>query len=594
MVFLMGPLWKVTNSIFKFMRCYYSFVAADDRGVVSLPFLMMFITLMGFVGIGFDVARYESERSETQLHLDNALLAATTLRLEVKGEDEIEEMVSDYFGKAGLNGVKVVVNNAENIDNSRYVKVSANREISTIFMRIFGIKKLELNVKSAATEAVPNIEISLALDVGDSMDPQSFEAMKEASKSFISEMLAANSDRFPNRVSISLIPYHMQVNAGEELFHLINSDAKKHDHSYCIQWNERNFQSIGFSTPDMEHLMHYAQWNQSDRYGWLPISARSLGILDVPSCRTEEEMVVTPFSKDEEALHKQISALERYEGTSIGVAMKWASALLNPKYQNIVEGLTDLSPLTHKQAVDPSFSGRPASFDDTGTLKVIVIMTNGEINSSRTVKAGHSTVERVDVWHNPNSVDVDIMDRWDAEARYFELRQIDQRALSTEAKERVNREIGKLEVIITQGSDPYAIYEGPLHHTILFGKENPGNGWRQLTKAEMWGHVTLDRYAVEVGSNWQQFEETISEDEKVVRLESICEAVRQTKTDTNSGIKVFGISFLSPETGMKQEGYKQIRDCASNEGMFFRASNENIKSVFLQVASIVQKLRLTQ
>ena len=31
---------------------------------------------------------------------------------------------------------------------------------------------------------------------------------------------------------------------------------------------------------------------------------------------------------------------------------------------------------------------------------------------------------------------------------------------------------------------------------------------------------------------------------------------------------------------MKQEGYKQIRDCASNEGMFFRASNENIKSVF--------------
>ena len=335
-----GLTWKITNSILKFIRCDFSFLAVDDRGVISLPFLMMFITLMGFVGIGFDVARFETVRSETQLHLDNALLAATTLRIQVKSEDEIGEIVSDYFEKARLGDLLVEVNYVENLENSRHVMVSAKRDVSTIFMRIFGVKTLELYVKSAATEVVPNIEISLALDVGDSMDPQSFEAMKEASKSFVSEMLVANSDRFPNRVSISLIPYHMQVNAGKELFELINSDAKKHDHSYCIQWSEQDFQHIDFSAPDMEHMMHYAQWNQSDRYGWLPVSARSHGILDVPSCRTEKEMAVTPFSKDKEALHNQISDLEQYEGTSIGVAMKWASALLNPAHQKSIAGLT--------------------------------------------------------------------------------------------------------------------------------------------------------------------------------------------------------------------------------------------------------------
>jgi hypothetical protein len=53
--------------------------------------------------------------------------------------------------------------------------------------------------------------------------------------------------------------------------------------------------------------------------------------------------------------------------------MKWAMALLDPTSQPTIASLATAG------IIDPAFADRPAAWDDTDTLKVIVLMTDGKI-----------------------------------------------------------------------------------------------------------------------------------------------------------------------------------------------------------------------
>src|SRR5690606_37753361 len=71
-------------------------------------------------------------------------------------------------------------------------------------------------------------------------------------------------------------------------------------------------------------------------------------------------------------LKSQIDGLVAIGATSIELGMKWGTALLDPSAQPIT------AELATRGLVPTYFADRPAPYEDEETMKIIVLMTDGE------------------------------------------------------------------------------------------------------------------------------------------------------------------------------------------------------------------------
>ncbi len=102
-----------------------------------------------------------------------------------------------------------------------------------------------------------------------------------------------------------------------------------------------------------------------------------------------------------------------------------------------------------------------------------------------------------------------------------------------------------------------------------------------LMPANYIGNITGD------WSSWNDYvgSEVESGSDKNLLMRGICTA---TKT---SGVVVYSIGFSVPENGTAET---ELRNCASDPLLYYRASTTTISDAFGSIASNVQNLRLTQ
>lgn len=154
-----------------------------------------------------------------------------------------------------------------------------------------------------------------------------------------------------------------------------------HPFSFCLDIDEfstSEYDSLTLPTPgthttQLEHFNYY-------RYDRFPASRpNDPQIMEWGWCPSEET-AITYMSTDHDAIKANINAMFMNDGTGTYAAMKWATALLHPDSQWLIDRLAALG------KVDTKFSStgedpRPAPLDDAGTLKVIVLMTDGNVNT---------------------------------------------------------------------------------------------------------------------------------------------------------------------------------------------------------------------
>jgi Putative Flp pilus-assembly TadE/G-like len=195
-------------------------------------------------GVGIDVIHSERDRVEMQNTLDRAVLAAADLRQ----ERDPESVVRDYFQKAGLlehlNSVTVNVDQFE-----RRVSADAALDTQTQFMRMTGVDRLTSNARSTAVERVPNVEISLVLDISGSMGINDrVSLMKTAAKEFTSKVLERNADTVSGETnehltSVSVVPFSGQTNPGSTMFEYLGGVrfggvSDEHETNYFPEWQQ--------------------------------------------------------------------------------------------------------------------------------------------------------------------------------------------------------------------------------------------------------------------------------------------------------------------------------------------------------------------
>lgn len=525
------------------------FRRAEDGALIILG-LIFFVMMLTVTGMAIDVMRYEAKRTQVQNTLDAATLAAANLDQSLNPK----AVVQDYFAKAGLSqyltGVTVT-----NGFGARKVQATADVKIPTYFMKLAGVPQLGGVSASTADESIGNVEISLVLDVSGSMTQRAWgdsrskiDNLKIAADSFIDQMFAAVE---PGKLSVSIVPYASQVTAGPKLFDYLNV-THDHDYSYCVDFKSSDFNttSLDLSKATLQNAglsalttPPYQQTSPFDPFDYSAPPTPSRFV-----CPVEKERYILPFSSDPVALKAEIDNLQAYGNTSIDIGMKWGSALLDPSTQPI------LSDMVANGARPNALDGRPLSFTSGKTMKVIVVMTDGENTDRYSLNPRYATGPSP-IWRGTTQ------SRWGTSYVFS--------VYSNAKKQYIDESTGR------------------------WSKQPAGSNAVQLAWPDVFNDMSLSYYDYNLRSDVLRYSNVASGSNSMVEdlqpqvmdsdLKRICSDAKQ------QGVKIYSIGF---ETS--SHGRAVLQDCASDAGFYFDAKGIDIKTAFSSIASSINQLRLTQ
>ncbi|MEC8295109.1 MAG: TadE/TadG family protein [Pseudomonadota bacterium] len=520
----------------------------DESGAVVIFSIFMFICMLMVGGVGIDLMRFERDRMALQNTLDRAVLAAADL----DQTQPAEEVVRDYFDKAGVGAYLQSVTVDEGI-GYRSVSAKATSELDTYFLKLFDIDTMSAPASGQAEERIDGIEISLVLDVSGSMGSnQRLTRLRPAAKSFVDTVLASAQE---GNVYISVVPYATQVGVGQNLLSKYNV-TNEHSYSHCVDFGDSDFNTTEILPTDpLQRSGHFDPWyNYENPY--------------LTVCSTNPDTQILPFSNDQNALHDYIDDLEALGATSLDVGMKWGAALLDPGTQPV------LSQMITEGSVSGDFEGRPHAYNERTTLKVVVLMTDGEnttqyflndgfreglspvwYNSSRSVSGGRYSVQQGSNFWWPHT------QTWEDHA---------------------------------YGNGTYEECEwrrrnGRWRWTCW--DENESGTAVQLTYPELWNRLSVnwnmnnnmgfDSYRY---YNWyDDVTDSAGSNTKDARTDAICTAAK------DQGIVIFTVGFEAPDRGQNV-----LRACASSDSHHFDVDGLAIDDAFASIAASIRKLRLVQ
>lgn len=534
----------------------------DESGALVIYTLFLFFMMLIIGGLAIDVMRAENDRAMVQNTIDRAVLAATDLD---SSADPVD-VVNDYMNKAGLGHLSFTPTVTESgsypVLTGRSVELTTQSRVPTLFMSLLGIHSLGTVADSGAIETINDIEISLILDVSGSMGQNGqdggtkIENLQAAAKKFIDQILTTTA---ADRVTISIVPYSTQVSAGPVLSALYNF-TNEHAYSFCA-----DFAASAFSTTTLSPSASLQRTGHFDPWTWYN-NSRGTG----PSrlvCRTENAFHIQPWSDDADALKTQIDALTAEGNTSIDVAVKWGTALLDPSSRTVLGNLADAG------VVREVYRGRPHDYNRASTLKFMIVMTDG-INTAQ--------------YYLNNGYDDGLSDIWrDASGNG--------NGAGNERFSAQDREVGDSDGDGRYNED-YFIFRnfGGGGGRYFDNQPKGGASAQRLTWPQVWAEMSLSahayygRYAQRYQSSdyWDWYYDPrsyIPASTKDSRLDTICSAAK------NQNIEIFTIGFEVTDYSAQV-----MESCASTPNHFYRVEGLEIGYAFSSIANQINQLKLTQ
>ncbi len=562
----------------------------DEEGSLIIFSMFIFVTMIIFGGIAVDLMLYENRRTHVQNSTDRAVLAAANLKQTVPAK----EVVKDYLAKVGIavedSDIIVREVGSQPVVTGRQVAVKVDAQSPTMLMNMIGVDWLPYGAVSSAEQSVNDVEVSLILDVSGSMGwNNKLGNMQSAAKKFVEGVLEGSDD---NRVSVSLVPYSTQVSAGPELMSRLVTEHN-HDFSHCVNFEEEDFGTTAIQrvrpmtdddgnivadadgNPVME-LVPLSQTASFDPWkGWNSSRAHRY-----PVCRDANYLDILPWSNSIADLSGQIDDLTASGNTSIDVAMKWGTALLDPSMNDHLNSIRTDG--TSSLTIDAEFQPRPRPHDYEDVLKFVVLMTDG-INTTQyelrdEEKQGLSDMfwHRDDHWiavRNDGSevgdpIDYNNTDFWNLDDQCWHWQ--DRSTCNGWQTPDENDRLTKLEMW-DQMSMAWRAYRG--FYTRI-SPTRSRNYYEQI--GDIYGYDG-PRLEVVPRSN------DANADTKDKRLSRICTQAKE------AGIVVFTIGFE-----VTDDSADVMEACASSPQHFYRVNGQDIQYAFASITNKINQLKLTQ
>ncbi|MFV0514006.1 MAG: pilus assembly protein TadG-related protein [Jhaorihella sp.] len=560
----------------------------DEDGTLIIFGIFAFVIMLMVAGIGVDLMQFERNRSNLQSTMDRAVLAAADLDQKL----DPQAVVNDYLAKAGLSEYLSNVTVESGI-GYRIVSATAEGSFETQFMKLSGVETLTMPAATTAEERIDGVEISLVLDVSGSMNSNSrLTNLKSAAKDFIDQMVENSTD---GNLSISIIPYATQVSLPDYMISQFNVSTE-HAYSNCVNFSSADFNSASMNpAAPLSRTMHFDPWNDFDGRDNDP---KELVGLDsglnrtLPVCEALSSREILPLSKNATVLKNYIDAFMARGNTSLDVGMKWGTALLDPSLKGVV------SSMVSSGNIDAAFSDRPANYDDGDTLKVIVLMTDGQNTSQYYINDGYRSGDS-NIWWNDQEEKYSVYVGLDADDD-------DGDGITGEPLFYWPFDNTWHDHAYGEGTYDETVYERECTSYRRSGScrryrtvattvtvDEPGSA-AILSYADLWAYTTMESVVEDLYEPWMNDSEAwndwyysvrnyVNSNTKDARTKAICDAAKE------QDIIVFTIGFEAPWSGKQV-----IKDCASSNSHFFDVNGLEIADAFSSIASSIRKLRLTQ
>lgn len=507
--------------------------------IFAMTFMMLMI-MMG--GIAVDVMRYETRRTSLQNTLDRSTLAAASLTQ----TRSPEAVVDDYFRKAGVLEYLRSVTVTKGL-NFRDVKADADADTNPLFLHLMGIDKLDAYGISQAEQRISNVEIMMVLDVSGSMAANNkLLNLQNAAKDFVATVMKNDND---HKISIGMVPFNGQINLGPLLAAKYNVTAPNGGTSqncvdlpqpvYTNNYIDRltplpmtiagDTYSGGGSTGSYGLYSDYKPYEPNE---WCPTN-RSGNIVRLPS-------------QDVATMQGYINGLTAIGATSINAGMAWGLSLLDPQSRGIYNEFIASGDMSG------TMIARPFDYTAEDTMKVIVLMTDGENFAEDRVpniyKSGPSPIFKSNGDGNYSVLQVT-------------------HALPNQYYVPHNN---------TWQSVPWAGGGVAVPQT-----------WPMVWNALRVQYVATQFYARPLGQSattWiANFRTQTATTVMDTQMQAMCNAAKA------NNIIVYGIAFEAPPNGQTQ-----ILNCSTSSAHYFNASGIQISSAFAAIANNISQLRLTQ
>lgn len=533
----------------------------DDRGVLIIFGLFMFVLMLVAAGIAIDVMRFETTRTKLQNTVDRAALAAADL----SQTRDPNEIAADYFAKEGMGTyLREVVVAEDEVNNSwRTVEIKTTAQMPTFFMNMVGIPVLQTPARSKAEERVGDVEISLVLDNSGSMSGSRIDALRPAAKKFVDLMFNTVAE---DRLTISIVPYAATVVAGNDILKYMNV-TNEHSYSHCIDFKGSDYNQTSISLTKVY-----------DRSGYFDVrdnKSNSVNPAD-PDCPAVDDRAIMPLSGNKDALKAHLDKMQAFGYTSIENGTKWGAALLDPSVRPITAALVT------EGKIATTYSDRPMNFFDSETMKVMVVMSDGANTNEYRLKSEFRS-GLSNTFRNTESTS----------ANQYSIYHPGLDKYYIPALKGMNDRYGNPQHLRDEpwGDGQYDKCTWAKKMCTWTYENDPGDAVR-MTMQEVWATFPVtfhgNYYAAGFGDGaftnyWKNVTTYVGETDKDDLTESICDAAK------DKGIIIYTIAFEAPTAGQAA-----LKNCATSLSYYFVADpTKPIEQVFTDIASSINQLRLT-
>ena len=556
----------------------------DEDGAIVAYTLFMLLIMLAAGGIAIDVMRQEMQRSRLQHTLDTAVLAAAGAPW---GADA-KAIVENYFSANDMSSYLHEIDEETDIIktlNASKVSARASMTMDTYLMQLSGIKTLSAHTASTAEMRVPKLEVALVLDVSGSMGSNSkLTNLKVAAKQFVTKILSTAES---GDAVISVVPFSWNVAAGEGIYSALQINETQ-NYSTCLRFTPADYESAKIDPAVKQDQQIY-----TSLYGNFD-SLQS----NYRSCYTEDYSEILPYSMDEAALHAKIDSLVASGNTSGHLGMKWGAALLDPAFQTVATSLIA------DELIDAGLTTIPAKYNEGETLKVIVMMGDGQNTTSyffnddgtRDPETGAMNGNYRGANSDLHEVISQQMEFKYAYHVYKHTIRYDQSRCSKNNWECIYEASGPAESAYylrkPSNNTYYSIEEGKWLSQSEFNDLSTKEGFvssTQLSWEQAWGRMS-PRYYGDITGSWGPWNDYANQgrdngSDKDIKMRDICTATK------NKGVVVYSIGFEISRGGTAET---ELKSCASSVAHYYRAEGVNINDAFNSIASNVVNLRLTQ
>lgn len=331
----------------------------DEKGSVAILFGLTAVVATMFAGLSIDMGRAYTSKSMVAAAADAAVLAAAKgMRLEGLSQEQAETLGENVFienMKAGSNrwtDVHTVRVTADTATGSAQINVNAS--VKTTFTALSGVSKLDVLHAANAVFEKKDIEVAVQLDMTGSMcDPCTKIADLKVATLDLVKILVPETPSAGQTVRVGFAPFSAGVNVGP-YFNKVASGSGK---DTCVYERQSKLNETTDAAP----------------FGLDQFKTKADLIGSVQNCPTAK---ITPLTNVRKTLTDAIDKFKTGSSTAGQLGAAWAWHLVSPSWKTVW----------------PKDSA-PAEYNDTGSEKIVILMTDGVYNTIGGVNYGDTSAQ---------------------------------------------------------------------------------------------------------------------------------------------------------------------------------------------------------